>query len=85
MGRVNAPTYELEHDLDHSVSYVQGMVRRLLAERDLDYERLASKEQREVAKMLADLESYSIDEDERDRLRSYLTDLNLILLELMKC
>lgn len=84
MGRITAPTYQLEEDLDHLVSHVYELASRFMAGRELDYQRLASKEQGEVAQMLINLEQLTIDEDERDKLKSYLNDLSLILAELTK-
>ena len=81
-GRTNSPTYELEHDIDHSVSYVHGLVQNLIAGKKLDYERLASKELFETEELVAKLNRSELYDEEKQKFLRYLSEMILILKEL---
>jgi len=81
-GRTNAATYELEHDVDHSVSYVHGLVQNLIAGKKLDYERLASKELFETEQLVAKLNRIDLNNEEKESFLRYLSEMIFILKEL---
>jgi len=81
-GHAAAPTYQLEHDIDHSVSYIQGLVRSFIAGEQLDYRGLASKELIEVEQWLTELNCRTLDETEKQKFVGYISDMKLILHEL---
>ena len=78
-GYRSAPTYELEHDIDHSVSYVHGLVQDLIAGKELDYKTLASKELSALEQMVAKLNRCQVNEPEKEKFRKYISDMTFIL------
>lgn len=81
-GHVQSPSYELEHDIDHSVSYVKGLVENFIAGKPLDYKKLASEELSEIEKMIKSLERFDLDDVEKKPWSDYLSDMNLIVQKL---
>ena len=83
-GRMNSPTYELEHDIDHSVSYVYDLVQDFIAGKKLDYEKLASKELFEAEELVAKLNRSELNDEEKQKFLSYLSEMIVILKELRR-
>ena len=81
-GHAAAPTYQLEHDIDHSVTYIQGLVRSFIAGVQLDYRNLASKELIEVEQWLTELNCRASNETEKQKFLDYVSDMKLILQQL---
>ena len=47
-GRSGSPAYRIEHDIDHSVSYVHGLVKSFIDGKNLDFRVLATKNARRL-------------------------------------
>ena len=80
-GRTGSPAYVIEHDIDHSVSYVHGLVESCIAGKELDYQNLAAKELAEIDQLVAKLNRSELSSDDKQHYLSYLSDMTFILRE----
>ena len=80
-GRTGSPGYVIEHDIDHSVSYVQGLVESFIAGKELDFQNLAAKELAEIDQLVARLNGSELNGDDKQQYLSYLSDMTFILRE----
>jgi hypothetical protein len=78
-GRTNSPAYEIEHDIDHSVSYVHGLVENLIAGKDFDFKTLAAKELAELEQLRARISDGELNNEDKEKYLDYLTGMKSLL------
>lgn len=82
--RTDAPTYRIEHDLDHLASYIYALGLKAVGNEPVDYAKLASQELVELEKIISELERCNISADEKESFTTYLAATRLVLEGLIK-
>lgn len=80
-GRTGSPAYEIEHDIDHAVTYVQGLVESYISGKKLDFQDLAAKELAEIDQLVARLNCTELSGDDKQKYLNYLSGMTFILRE----
>ena len=80
-GRTDSPAYGIELQLDHSVSYVHGLVTNFIGGKEFDYRNLAAKELAELEELRAEVNRSELDDEEKEKYFSHLAEMTLILEE----
>lgn len=71
--RTDAPTYDLEHDLDHLASYVYSLGLKAIGKETADYAKLAAQELVELEQISSKLETCAISGNVKDTLVAYIS------------
>jgi hypothetical protein len=79
--RVDAPTYRIEHDLDHLASGVYELCTSVIAGR-WEHARVADEELAELEELSRALEGCPISQDEKNEFRRYMSVTRMLLEEL---
>jgi CO dehydrogenase/acetyl-CoA synthase beta subunit len=82
--RTNAPTYRIEHDLDHLTSYVHALGLKALGNETVDFANLASQEFAELERISGELDRCSISEGEKKPFAAYISATRRVLEELIE-
>jgi hypothetical protein len=81
-GRVNAPTYKIEHDLDHLNSYLYGLGIEAISGKEIDYSKLVTQEITLLENIGKELEECEISASEKTIYSSYIA-VTYALLQVM--
>jgi hypothetical protein len=82
--RIDAPTYGIEHDLDHLASNVYSLGSAAIGRETCDYHQRASEELAEIDRISAELDSCAIPETEKSKLAEYISVTRSLLQELKR-
>ena len=82
-GRTNAPTYNIELELDHLHSRLHSLGSAFIEGKSWDYAKLASDELADLDRIVLDLEGCSVPEGEKDFFRNYVSLARSLLAEMM--
>ena len=83
-GRVNSPTYQIELELDHLISYVYSLGRSAIGGERIDYASLTKEELTELEDISTKLEMCVISDQEKAAFVEFIDATREILEELSK-
>ena len=80
--RSNAPTYGIEHDLDHLGSRLYSLGSAIIEGKSWDYAKFASEELDALERISSELESCDIPKGEKERFKGYISVVRSLLEEM---
>ena len=81
---IRRPVPASNSDIDHSASYVHGLVGSFIGGKQLDFKSLAAEELANIEQIRVDLNDSELNNENREEYLSYLSDITFLLEEMSR-